>query len=117
MEQQISKKYSLDWLVTGSAPAASAPDPAQTTVGAARAPRGVNPLDEAVIYYSEPIRMALTEGSGEMHLHDLVERVNAKRPVEDFEKFLGVVNYLAELGFVTYVNKDLRGNHLVRLLK
>lgn len=109
--EPLSKKYSLDWLVTGSAPSIGEQHVAPA---AARRP---SPLDEAIIYFSEPIRETLKEQGGKMRMHDLVERVNAKRQVKEFEQFVGVVNYLHELGFVTYMDNDLRGNRLVRLLK
>jgi hypothetical protein len=47
----------------------------------------------------------------------LVERVNCTRPVEDFEQFQRVVGYLRELNIVQFLDKDLKGNHLIKLLQ
>lgn len=123
--EQLSKKYSLDWLVTGSNAKAAATSaasigesaPLSAPFSSSARPRAASPLDEAVILFSDPIRMALQESGNQMRLHELVEKVNQKRKVEEFEQFVGVVNYLRDLGFVAYADKDLRGNHMVKLLK
>ncbi len=103
-------KFSMDYVVSGSQQSNA---PNQAPVPPAEAA-----LNEATILFGQPIFTQLSQSPNkEMRLHDLIEKVNRDRPVSSFEEFQGVINRLASLGLIAIVERDLRGNHLVRLLK
>jgi hypothetical protein len=100
-------KFSLDYVVSGSQPNKESPFPLRELA-----------LNEATIVFSQPILTQLSQAENrQMRLHDLIEKVNQVSPVSSFEQFQGVINQLASLGFVEIAERDIRGNHLIRLLK
>jgi hypothetical protein len=105
-----SDKFSMDYVVSG-AQQANVPNQAPASPAESA-------LNEATILFGQPILGQLSKAANrEMRLHDLIDRVNRDRPVSSFEEFQGVINRLASLGLVAIVDRDLRGNHLIRLLK
>lgn len=101
-------KFALDYVVSGSSEVARPYKPALPD----------SALNEATIVFSQPILRQLSQTEGkQMRLHDLIEKVNADAPVSSFEQFQGVINQLASLRFIDIVERDILGNHLIRLLK
>ena len=101
-------KFALDYVVSGSSEAARSNKPALPEAA----------LNEATIVFSQPILRQLGQAENrQLRLHDLVEKVNVDSPVSSFEQFQGVINQLATLRFIDIVERDIRGNHLIRLLK
>ena len=99
-------RFSLEHIVSGSSQAVKNP-PFQDVA-----------LDQATIVYSEPILRVLQEAENKrMPLHDLIKKVNSTRPVSSYEEFHGVIDRLVSLGFIEILQRDLRGNHLVHLLR
>lgn len=79
---------------------------------------GSQALDEAVIVYSEPIfRILSTADRKEMRMHDLVRAVDEEKNIPSYETFVGVISDLERLKFVEITERDITGNHLVRLLR
>lgn len=110
--QDIRKQFSLDWLV----------DPSERSGGTAEAveePTSKQPsLDEAAIFYSQPIMARLSDAPDhEMRLHDLARDVSQSLSDYSFEQFFGVIKYLAHLGIISMEDEDPTGNYLVKLLK
>jgi hypothetical protein len=104
----IKKQFSLDYLIPGA------------TRGVRNADVGGRALDEAVIVYSQPILQVLAEAPNEeSRAHDLAKEVSKRMPGADFdfESFMEVINHLERLNFVRIVEKDVTGNHLIRLLR
>lgn len=103
-------KFSMDYVVSGSQQG--------NVPNQAPAPPAESALNEATILFGQPLLPQLSQAANkQMRLHDLIERVNRDRPVSSYEEFQGVINRLVSLGLVGIVERDLRGNHLVRLLK
>ena len=81
---------------------------------------GSRALDEAVIVYSQPIlRILKQEPKQEMRAHELVRELNRDPALQsvDYESLIQVINHLARLEFVRIAERDVIGNHLVRLLR
>lgn len=105
--EQLSKHFSLDYLVTGSQRQPVLP-PTQMR----------SALDEAVVLYSEPIRAALKGAPDQqLKLHDLISKIGSQVQTGSFDQFLGVIRYLQELKFVQIVTEDPFGNHLIKWLR
>lgn len=104
----IKKQFSLDYMIRGGAKGVRSTDV------------GAHALDEAIILYSQPILNTLEEAPyKEARAHDLARMVSKRidRPNLDFESFIEVINHLERLGFVNIVERDVTGNHLIRLLR
>jgi hypothetical protein len=104
----IKKQFSLDYMIPGA------------TRGTTSSDVGARALDEAVIIYSRPI-LHILEGQPQqqMRAHDLAKQVSQGKGALDFnfESFIEVINHLERLGFINIVEKDVTGNHLIRLLR
>ena len=104
----IKKQFSLDYMIPG------------TTRGATSADVGARALDEAVVVYSRPILQILeTAPKQQMHAHDLAKQVSQGNAGLDFnfESFIEVINHLERLGFIGIAEREVTGNHLIRLLR
>jgi hypothetical protein len=104
----IKKQFSLDYMIRGT--------PRDTRGGDVGGPA----LDEAIIVYSQPILAILQKApEQQVRAHDLAKMVSKRmdRTDFDFESFIEVINHLERLGFVNIVEKDVTGNHLIRLLR
>jgi hypothetical protein len=104
----IKKQFSLDYMIPGA--------PSSTR----GADVGARALDEAVILYSQPILQFLENAPRQqMPAHDLAKLVSKGKPGLDFnfESFIEVINHLERLGFVNIAERDVTGNHLIRLLR
>lgn len=104
----IKKQFNLDYMIPGAAR------------GATNADVGARALDEAVILYSQPILQILGNAPGkQMPAHDLAKQVSKEKPelAFNFESFIEVINHLEKLGFVNIAERDVTGNHLIRLLR
>jgi hypothetical protein len=103
-------KLSLDYMVSGVAPKR------QESIG-------TQAMNDAVILYSQPILKALQAApKRELRVYDLLNSVKAEKALPNssfpgFEDFLGIIKYLAALQFITIVQIDDFGNHLVRLIR
>lgn len=103
--QDIRKQFSLDWL------SGSEKGPAEQSTTLAQ-----SALDEAVIFYGQPILRQLEAHGGQMGLHDLARAL--KDDVKDFqfEKLWEVIKHLASISMVEIADaSDAAGNYLIRL--
>src|SRR2546421_8323466 len=100
--QDIRRQFSLDWL-SGSEKSTS-----ESSTALAK-----SALDEAVVFYGQPIIKQLEQAQGgQMGLHDLARAL--KNDVKDFqfEKLWEVIKYLANLSMVEIVDSsDPAGNY------
>lgn len=80
-------------------------------------PQGEEELNRATVLYGGPILDVLrTMPNTECTVHDLVAALQTRKiDVGSFEEFLGAINRLATLGFVTIAERNPLGNHRVRL--
>jgi len=104
----IRKQFSLDYLIPGG------------TRGAKSEDVGARALDEAVILYSQPILQILeAHPKRQMPAHDLAKQVSQGKAGQgfNFESFIEVINHLERLGIVNIAERDVTGNHLIRLLR
>ncbi len=104
----LRERFSLDYL---------RPNEAFSTT---RGTVGSRALDEAVIVYSQPILRILNDAPNkEMRAHDLVTKLNSDKTLQglDYESLIPVINHLAILEFVSIAERDVMGNHLIRLLR
>lgn len=104
--QDIRKQFSLDWLAgTDKGPSNPSSSLAQSA------------LDEAVIFYGQPILSQLEQApGGQMGLHDLARAL--KDDVRDFhfDRLWEVIKHLAGIYMVEIVDaSDAAGNYQIRL--
>jgi len=102
--QDIRKQFSLDWLA-GSDKSPSSPSLAQSA------------LDEAVIFYGQPILRQLEQAAGgQMGLHDLARALKDDIRDFQFERLWEVVKHLASISMVEIADaSDPAGNYQIRL--
>lgn len=104
--QDIRKQFSLDWL-SGSEKSTSEPSTSLAQCA----------LEEAVIFYGQPIIRQLEQAQGgQMGLHDLARAL--KDDVRDFqfEKLWEVIKHLASISMVEIADaSDPAGNYIIRL--
>ena len=105
--QDIRNKFSLDWL-SGSSGGMST----QTSSV------GQSALDEAVVFYSQPVLSVLAkQGEKTMGLHDLARAL--KDEIKDFRfaDLWEVVKHLESLKFVQIDPSDPTGNYQIKLVR
>ncbi len=103
--QDIRKQFSLDWL-SGSEKQSSEPS---TSVAQAA-------VDEAVIFYSQPIIKKLEAQNGQMGLHDLARALKDEIRDFQFSELWEVIKHLASISIVEIADSsDPAGNYLIRL--
>ena len=103
--QDIRKQFSLDWL-SGSDKAASKQS---SSLGQAA-------LDEAVVFYSQPVIKHLEQAGGQMGLHDLARALKGDVPDFQFDQLWEVIKHLTTIPIVEIVDSsDPAGNYLIRL--
>jgi len=99
--ENLSKHFSLDYLVTGSGRAPSSNQP--------------SPLDEAVVMYSAPFLRALRAAPNrELKFHELLKQTAPEIQNPNFDQSLHVIRSLEKLKFVEVAQEDPYGNHLIR---
>lgn len=105
----IKQQFSLGHLLSSRSAGGSAD---VTAVGA-------KALDEAVVVYSQPILAALGSApQREMRVHDLVRTLEERQQaLPSFAELLAVLDRLQELNFLSIVQQDPTGNHLIRLVR
>lgn len=121
---QEKGQFSLGWVVPAAASVADngpalLPEPQIVPAAAVPRSQGQTALDDAVVFYSQPLISHLKEAPDqEMRLHDLARAAGNEIANFEFEKLPGVVHRLAEMGILQIVEEDpLTGNHLVKLLR
>ena len=80
---------------------------------------GAKALDEAVVVYSQPILAAIESApQGTILVHDLVRTLKERQqPLPSFAELLAVLDRLQQLNFLSIVQQDPTGNHLIRLVR
>ena len=108
--ESIRKQFSLDWLA-GSRDQQPAANPELSASQSA--------LEEALIFYSQPIFAHLSEAeSKELRLHDLARALKDEIRDFKFEELWEVIKLLADRGFIQVTDIDEpSGNYLVHLLR
>ncbi|MCU1264950.1 MAG: hypothetical protein JWM21_1268 [Acidobacteria bacterium] len=106
--QDIRNKFSLDWL-SGSSNRSSQQTSSQ----------GQSALDEAVVYYSQPMIKLLEAQNGQpMGLHELARSLKDDIKDFDFSNLWEVTKHLANLKIVEIVDaSDAAGNYLIKLAR
>ena len=114
--QDIRKQFSLDWLVGDEKDSTQGESRGGSTSGSSS--RVQTSVDEAVIFYSQPIIGHLNEApEREMRLHDLAREVSNSISQYSFEQFFDVIKRLADLGIIRIMDEDPTGNYLIKLIK
>lgn len=106
--QDIRKQFSLDWLSGGGSEGSEQSKSV-----------GQSALDEAVVFYGQPIITRLQkEANGQLGLHELARAI--KDDVQDFtfSELWEVIEQMARLSLVEIVDtSDPSGNYLIGLGK
>lgn len=105
---EISKRFSLEHLLSGSAPANSPNAPYSSSASSA--------LEEALELFSAPIFHKLADApKHSLKVHDLFDHVGGRYPELRIESFQELIGRLVKLGRLEITERDKYGNHLVRL--
>ena len=102
----FQKRFDPGFLITGKAPPLS---------GSSFAP-SVS-LKDAIYLYSSPILQELRKATQQQdQAYTLQDKVKAQLSSDiPFDQFSEVLNYLQRDGVIDFVQRDSRGNHLVKL--
>ena len=102
----FQKRFDPAFLITGKAPPLSG---SSFTAGVS--------LRDAVYLYSSPILQELRKAPQQQdHAYSLQDKVKVQLSSDvPFDQFSEVLNWLQRDGVIDFVQRDSRGNHLVRL--
>jgi hypothetical protein len=102
----FQKRFDPGFLITGKAPLPS---------GSSFVPSVI--LRDAVYLYSSPILQELRKAPQQQdQAYALQDKVKAQLSSDvPFDQFSEVLNYLQRDGVIDFVQRDARGNHLVKL--